>query len=359
VVLVLKMKEDDHGKISGYLHIDETDKRKNFPRRYFILDKDSGLCRWFKDKPEENSKEKQELRGVININYITHVDILSKSKIEHCFVINTPFRAYYAKGTSKEEAEKWVDVLNDAGRIHVPQEVLFANGNQTTAASLSRQNSQKGEGYTTKVVGGVVMKKSASNLTSASIPSISSLNSKKHNLTSNTPNSSSEMLDKLNYDAIIRSGWATKQGHIRKNWKRRYFKLFKNGFAYYKSDKQNEPPIRFVEMCDILMVQENGAHSKSFVFFVATNDKIYYIQADSKKEMEIWINSFTDAISSYRESIASIQIQQENSENGHEQNGNSGETTLKRISSWLGLSKNSQSYKLPRESNGDKQNNST
>lgn len=46
------MKEDSHGKISGYLHIDETDKRKNFPKRFFILDKNSGLCRWFKDKPE-------------------------------------------------------------------------------------------------------------------------------------------------------------------------------------------------------------------------------------------------------------------------------------------------------------------
>ena len=46
------MKEDSHGKISGYLHIDETDKRKNFPKRFFILDKNTGLCRWFKDKPE-------------------------------------------------------------------------------------------------------------------------------------------------------------------------------------------------------------------------------------------------------------------------------------------------------------------
>jgi len=302
------MKEDSHGKISGYLHIDETDKRKNFPKRFFILDKNSGLCRWFKDKPEENSKEKQELRGVININYITHVDILSKSKIEHCFVINTPFRAYYAKGTSKEEAERWVDALNDAGRIHVPQEVLFTNGGKTSS-SLSRQNSQKGEGYTTKVVGGVVMKKSA-NLTSASIPSNSSLNSRKHDAASNTTlNSSSEMLDKNNYDVVIRSGWATKQGHIRKNWKRRFFKLFKNGFAYYKSDKQNEPPIRVVEMNDILMVQETGAHRKNFVFFVATNDKIYYIQADSKSEMASWIASFSEAITSFRESLQAIQLQ--------------------------------------------------
>jgi len=350
------MKEDSHGKISGYLHIDETDKRKNFPKRFFILDKNSGLCRWFKDKPEENSKEKQELRGVININYITHVDILSKSKIEHCFVINTPFRAYYAKGTSKEEAERWVDALNDAGRIHVPQEVLFTNGGKTSS-SLSRQNSQKGEGYTTKVVGGVVMKKSA-NLTSASIPSNSSLNSRKHDAASNTTlNSSSEMLDKNNYDVVIRSGWATKQGHIRKNWKRRFFKLFKNGFAYYKSDKQNEPPIRVVEMNDILMVQETGAHRKNFVFFVATNDKIYYIQADSKSEMASWIASFSEAITSFRESLQAIQLQEEEAENGIDQNVNSGETPLKRISSWLGLSK--QSYKLPRQPNGDQQNHST
>jgi len=351
------MKEDSHGKISGYLHIDETDKRKNFPKRFFILDKNTGLCRWFKDKPEENSKEKQELRGVININYITHVDILSKSKIEHCFVINTPFRAYYAKGTSKEEAEMWVDALNDAGRIHVPQEVLFTNGSQTSS-SLSRQNSQKGEGYTTKVVGGVVMKKSANNLTSASIPSNSSLNSIKNNAASNTTlNSSSEMLDKNNYDQVIRSGWATKQGHIRKNWKRRFFKLFKNGFAYYKSDKQNEPPIRVVEMNDILMVQETGAHRKNFVFFVATNDKIYYIQADSKSEMASWIASISEAITSFRESLQAIHLQEEEAENGIDQSGTQVETPLKRISSWLGLSK--QSYKLPRQPNGNQQNHST
>lgn len=245
--------KDDCGRYCGFLRIDEMDKRKHFPRRYFLLDKENGLVKWFEDKPKGSSSG--QVCGMINIGYITKVDIVNKFKLEHCFVINTPFRPYYAQASNRDDLEEWVEVLNDASKITVPPEALMPKS----------EDSQDGNGvdnnngaFHNAVVAGVVLKKSMSNdhsrkLSDSGVSSASyqKLNSSLH----------VDDIDMSN-DEIVKKGWAIKQGHIRKNWKRRFFKVSKCGFAYYKSDKDDEEPLRFISIESILFAKEDGASSR-------------------------------------------------------------------------------------------------
>ena len=47
---------DEHGRPCGFLEIDESDKRKKFQRRYFIVDLNCRLIKWFKENPAVSIK---------------------------------------------------------------------------------------------------------------------------------------------------------------------------------------------------------------------------------------------------------------------------------------------------------------
>eukprot|EP01097_Dermamoeba_algensis_P002055 TRINITY_DN1819_c0_g1_i1.p1 TRINITY_DN1819_c0_g1~~TRINITY_DN1819_c0_g1_i1.p1 ORF type:complete len:481 (+),score=95.68 TRINITY_DN1819_c0_g1_i1:68-1510(+) len=92
-----------------------------------------------------------------------------------------------------------------------------------------------------------------------------------------------------------KSGLLTKQGHIRKNWKVRWFVLQKDKLFYFKS-KLDARPIDFVPLkgCD---VQESNKTGKNFCFQLTSTEanKVFYIQCSNKGELDEWITALNKA----------------------------------------------------------------
>jgi len=292
------IEKDSQGRYCGYVKIDENDKRKQFPKRFVVLDKDCGLVKWFNEDPQK--LDSVEVCGMINIGYITKVDIASKLKLDHCFVINTPFRPYYAQAYNPEEAYQWVEILNDASKITVPPEALLPQKEESSPnPSL---NDVDRDTYTAQVVGGVVVKKKK-------LLEVQSARGSDEGLQKNKKFIFSSLNDLNNIDEdIIKTGWAVKQGHIRKNWKRRFFRLSKTGFSYHKTNN-DEDPLRYISMRDIILAKKDDSNQvRENLLFVVTTDRIYYIQADSTQGMNDWIVAFKTAIESYRTAQSAKQI---------------------------------------------------
>lgn len=100
---------------------------------------------------------------------------------------------------------------------------------------------------------------------------------------------------------VLKQGWGVKQGHVRKNWKRRFFVVTSQGFSYFKSDlvwwrsrrflisqnscftffSQDKDPIRTVPVSAILTAKRDTsilAEYRDNLFMVATTERKYYIQ---------------------------------------------------------------------------------
>uniref|UniRef100_F7A048 PH domain-containing protein n=1 Tax=Ciona intestinalis TaxID=7719 RepID=F7A048_CIOIN len=285
---------DGQNRHCGYLDIDEMDTKKKFQHRYLIVDRKKGLIQWFIDKPMKASDEDKPC-GIINIGYITKVDVASKAKVSYCFVINTPFRPYYVQTINQVELEEWVEIINDASKITVPK--LFFHPAplelfKMFAAHLAKDASIDPEQtftYRTEIVGGVVVKKKCTldgQVVKQDEPtSPTSLTHPDQHF--QFPNVGSK---------IIKQGWAIKQGHVRKNWKRRYFILKQDRFAYYKSDQDKEP-IRSIPINEILAARaEDEMKPRDNLLLLATTDKIYYIQAETEDDMYEWVDAFCNAI---------------------------------------------------------------
>nr|XP_026693782.1 pleckstrin homology domain-containing family A member 1 isoform X1 [Ciona intestinalis] len=293
---------DGQNRHCGYLDIDEMDTKKKFQHRYLIVDRKKGLIQWFIDKPMKASDEDKPC-GIINIGYITKVDVASKAKVSYCFVINTPFRPYYVQTINQVELEEWVEIINDASKITVPPEAIRTPGPLPPAPGIIPWRDPTGSQtsldasidpeqtftYRTEIVGGVVVKKKCTldgQVVKQDEPtSPTSLTHPDQHF--QFPNVGSK---------IIKQGWAIKQGHVRKNWKRRYFILKQDRFAYYKSDQDKEP-IRSIPINEILAARaEDEMKPRDNLLLLATTDKIYYIQAETEDDMYEWVDAFCNAI---------------------------------------------------------------
>ncbi|KAK2949960.1 hypothetical protein BLNAU_15103 [Blattamonas nauphoetae] len=93
-------------------------------------------------------------------------------------------------------------------------------------------------------------------------------------------------------------GWLTKQGHVRKNWKRRWFSLRENTLFY------SEKPTSAKELGTIAlkgMNVKNGEDKtdKPFCFHIYhpsdSNVKEYYIYADDVNQMNAWVAAIMEA----------------------------------------------------------------
>jgi hypothetical protein len=102
---------------------------------------------------------------------------------------------------------------------------------------------------------------------------------------------------------VVKKGWGVKRGHVRKNWKRRFFVLHSDSFTYYKSEK-DEDAIRTIPLHEILTAKvgsEGNSDDRENLFMVVTTDKISYIQVETLDELNSWISCFDDTIKSHRQ----------------------------------------------------------
>lgn len=247
---------DKRGRLCGKMKVEEVN-HKHWKEQYLILDLDKQVLQITDDFPE-NLPKTYERCAKIELNFISKVSDARKArpKAPFCFSITHSGEVMYIQANTEEEMNTWIEQLNDACRITVPQ---------TKSPCLAPENSRN------EVVGGLVI------------------------TTFPEPDSGEESLDH-NMPALslpsFKSGYAIKQGAVRKNWKRRYFVLDSNGLSYYKHDQEKEP-IKTVPLSDIIEAKETtGQHHshRQHLFEVITSDRIFYIQCDKQAECESWIS---------------------------------------------------------------------
>uniref|UniRef100_F7BE41 PH domain-containing protein n=1 Tax=Ciona intestinalis TaxID=7719 RepID=F7BE41_CIOIN len=96
---------------------------------------------------------------------------------------------------------------------------------------------------------------------------------------------------------LFMEGFLTKRGHVRHNWKTRWFKLSDNSLRYYKNQKHTVPHGRIAlensTLAKKCFVYKNTPH----VFKVTTATGVEYpMQAPTKVEFDIWTDVIQNVI---------------------------------------------------------------
>ena len=90
-----------------------------------------------------------------------------------------------------------------------------------------------------------------------------------------------------------KEGWLMKQGHLVKNWKRRWFVLEWPELKYYKNPEDASP--KGVVLCDEVTLSERLGQErtgKEHCIMVHHPDrKIYYLQAENEGDMMSWVKA--------------------------------------------------------------------
>lgn len=89
-----------------------------------------------------------------------------------------------------------------------------------------------------------------------------------------------------------------KQGHMIKNWKKRYFVLVKDEVFYFKRKGDSVPQGDIQLEGSIVLATTNPAmktRPNTFEVICGRAGKLFYIQAQSKQEMDDWIAAMTKA----------------------------------------------------------------
>lgn len=85
-----------------------------------------------------------------------------------------------------------------------------------------------------------------------------------------------------------KEGYLTKLGAKVKNWKTRWFVLYKNELRYYKTRNEREP-IRVINLSMCSEVSPDSSQDKANCFRVVTKNRTFYIYASSSQEMHEWL----------------------------------------------------------------------
>ncbi|XP_069468085.1 pleckstrin homology domain-containing family A member 1 isoform X5 [Ambystoma mexicanum] len=241
---------DRHGRICGFLDIEEHESSGKFLRRYFILDTRVESLVWYMDNPQ-NLPEGSPPVGSLKLTYISKVSDATKlrPKAEFCFVMNTGMRKYYLQANDEQDLVEWINALNRVAKITVPKSC-----DQTNSENQNRQaenvGCKKQVSYRTDIIGGV--------------PII-------------TPTQ-------------------------RKNWKRRYFQLDDNLISYFKTSTEKDP-LRSIPLKEVQKVQEckqSDIMMRDNLFEIVTTSRTFYVQANSPEDMHGWIKAVSGAIVAQR-----------------------------------------------------------
>ena len=88
-----------------------------------------------------------------------------------------------------------------------------------------------------------------------------------------------------------KEGYLVKLGYHRKNWKRRWFVLFKNELKYYDNE-DGTTPLRTINLCEASKVEKDPA-GKEFCFRLITPHRTFYMCAQSAEEMDEWMEKLS------------------------------------------------------------------
>jgi len=92
------------------------------------------------------------------------------------------------------------------------------------------------------------------------------------------------------WDDPEKKGFLIKQGHIRKNWKLRWFVLKGDRIWYFKSKNEMDEPLGEIELLDSIVSTTSDKITKDNCFeLTCGSGKVFYIQATSKDVMDKWV----------------------------------------------------------------------
>ncbi|CAK8688066.1 unnamed protein product [Clavelina lepadiformis] len=103
-------------------------------------------------------------------------------------------------------------------------------------------------------------------------------------------------------EGIVMEGFLIKRGHVRNNWKTRWFRLSESSLRYYKNKKSSVPrgrvPLGGATLLTTNVFQDGDADDvRVNVFKVTTSSGIEYpIQATSSSEFQTWTDAICDVI---------------------------------------------------------------
>lgn len=87
-----------------------------------------------------------------------------------------------------------------------------------------------------------------------------------------------------------KEGYLIKLGLHRKNWKKRWFVLFKNELRYYENEESNSP-LRVINLFEASTVEKDP--TKEFCFRLVTHHRTFYMCAQSAEEMDQWMEKLS------------------------------------------------------------------
>ncbi|XP_029645641.1 pleckstrin homology domain-containing family A member 2 isoform X2 [Octopus sinensis] len=269
--------EDQYGRTCGFLNIEEDENTGVFKRRYFLLDSNTNKLHYFKDNPINLNSQSHNPVWEIELQKVSKVSDARKlrPKVDFCFVVNFAGQRYFLQAEDQTDMNKWIDVLNNASKIIVPkseaqkQEAMEWHYGDLTQAS-----------YRTQVAGGVVCK-----IAQETNPDELSGSADSDDNVSGRGTPACHL-------AAHKSGYAVKQGAVRKSWKRRFFVLTDQGISYYQSE-QSLSPIRTIPKNNLLEVKKSIAThlDRDNLFEIITSKRTFYVQADSPTDMSSWIDA--------------------------------------------------------------------
>jgi len=93
-----------------------------------------------------------------------------------------------------------------------------------------------------------------------------------------------------------KEGMLWKRGHVVKNWKQRWFRIRNDTMYYFKDQKDPEPAGEvLLKRCEVVPTEKMSGREFCFELDAKAIDKVFYIQASSKREMDEWIDAIKKA----------------------------------------------------------------
>lgn len=90
---------------------------------------------------------------------------------------------------------------------------------------------------------------------------------------------------------ILKAGFLTKEGAVRRNWKKRWFVLTADAISYYKAEKdvgKKEKELGVFRLTEVSTVNPTNYKKQQFCLAVATPKRTYYMCAETDLDMQAW-----------------------------------------------------------------------
>jgi thiol-disulfide isomerase/thioredoxin len=99
-------------------------------------------------------------------------------------------------------------------------------------------------------------------------------------------------------------GYLTKQGHHKNSWKRRWFVMKLSHLYFFKkkvpTETETQPHPKEqgkISLTSIVRIERDIINfPQAFSFQLVCKDRVFALQADDKKDMDLWVNEINDAV---------------------------------------------------------------